>query len=150
MVCAKFHIVGEDGEWFRIRVQEEVQHHGLEGSVVLAEAKTLAVIVEGDGLKIRKFYGDVVELCPKGILCSKLSLGAAGQAAPRDQTLEYVMEILKEIERKMTRMDQKLNRLVALQEGRQTSDPAVEGEKSQDTRGGSDEVTAGFASMFGE
>ena len=54
MVSAKFHITGSANNWLRIRVQEELFAHGLEGNVLAADDSTLAVVLEGDKSKIKR------------------------------------------------------------------------------------------------
>ncbi|MFH1055091.1 MAG: hypothetical protein V1744_03230 [Candidatus Altiarchaeota archaeon] len=156
MVSAKFHIVGEDGEWFRVRVQEEIYAHGLEGSVLLAATRTLVVVVEGDKSRIKRLHSDMVEVCPNGITCTGLVFSIQrpqrefriGQYGSHGSvpTLEYIMQILSEMERSMIRVNQKLDRLIALREG--GSSGGVVSER-KDTAIGED-ATSGFASMFGD
>jgi hypothetical protein len=156
MVSAKFHIVGEEGEWFRVRVQEEIYAHGLEGNVLFAGDRTIVVVVDGDKGVIKRFHSDVKEICVQGIGCGELSFSIDehvrharfGQSHPEaaDRGQEYVIHVLAELERKITRIDQSLARLVAMHEGtletKRQEPPKPEGEIK-------DEATSGFASMFG-
>jgi len=151
MVSAKFHVVGEDGEWFRIRVQEEIHAHSLEGSVILAAEKMIAVVVEGERGRIESFHTDVIALCPKGIKCTSVTFGSHWPLKPsqQEQTLDYIMQLLKEIERKTTRIDQKLTRLIALQEAKGVSADEVKESEPPASDIGS-EATSSFSSMFGD
>lgn len=155
MVSAKFHLLGEAGEWFRIRVQEEVYAHGLEGSVLLAAENTLAVIVEGDKSKIKRLHTDMGEVCPENVVCTDLIFsihrpaGGSGLMAlgtiPEDKTVDYIFQLLKELDKRTARIEQKLNRLTAQIEGGAAVTPptTTTDAASQET------ATTGFAAMFG-
>jgi hypothetical protein len=159
MVSAKFNIVGEDSDWFRIRAQEEIYHHGLEGDVLSAGEKTLVVIVEGEKSVIKTFHGDMKQLCPQGVACTGLIFSIqrpiAGLRVKHpgklygEQTLDYVLEVLREMERRMTRIDQNIARLMAMQEGggRQRPKDDVGEPPQMEVK---EEATSGFASMFGD
>jgi hypothetical protein len=155
MVSAKFHIVGEDGDWFRVRAQEEVYAHGLEGDVLKAAEKILVVIVEGDEHAIRRMHADMLALCPQGIRCSdlivsqhKIDRSQAGGKQVQEHSQEYVLQLLKEMERRITRIDQNVSRLIALYEG--GSRPAAPQTTSLEDKKKDEAATDGFSAMFGE
>jgi hypothetical protein len=166
-VSAKFHVIGEGSEWFRVRVMEEVYSHGLEGSVLLAGEKTLVVVVEGDKSRIKRLYSDLSEFCPKGVECTDLVFSLQKSSEVRiirpgehadHQTLDYILQYLKEIEKATQRIDQKINALTAILEGtagaeilsrsrRRMITGETAGEKDMEVE---EEATSGFASMFSE
>ena len=153
MVSAKFNIVGEDGEWFRVRVQEEIHHHGLEGSVLHAASKTLVVVVEGDKGVIKRFHTDVLDICPSPIRSGDLTFsierpvkglrGIRDDRYGRDPTINQILDILAEMERKITRMDQNIQKLAAARQARPEEPPL---EKQTDI---GDEAASAFSSIFG-
>jgi hypothetical protein len=158
MVSAKFNIVGEDSDWFRIRAQEEIYHHGLEGDVLSTGEKSLVVIVEGDKSVVKTFHSDMKKLCPNGVTCTGLIFSLqrpiAGLRVKHpgklygEQTLDYVLEVLREMERRMTRIDQNVSRLIAMQVGGWRPKPKAEEELPEMEV--KEEATSGFASMFGD
>ena len=158
MVSAKFTLIGEDGDWFRIRAQEEIYHHGLEGDVLSTGEKSLVVIVDGDKSVIKTF--DMKKLCPGGVTCTGLIFSIQKPIAGLrikhpgklygEQTLDYVLEVLREMERRITRIDQNVARLIAMQEGgwRPRESKAVVEEPPQMEV--EEEAASGFANMFGD
>jgi hypothetical protein len=159
VVSAKFNLIGDDSDWFRVRAQEEIYHHGLEGDVLSTGEKSLVVIVEGDKSVIKTFHGDMKKLCPNGVTCTGLIFSIqrpiAGLRVKHpgklygEQTLDYVLEILREMERRMTRLDQNVARLIAMNEGRMppNRDDKLEEPPHMEVK---EEATSGFASMFGD
>jgi len=155
MVSAKFHIIGEDSDWFRVRTQEEIYHHGLEGDVLRADDKNLVVIVEGDKSVIKRFASDMSEACPEGVLCTEVVFGiqrpVKGLTGVHHfragvENHEYVIEILKELERRITRIDQNVAKLMALYDGKpRTQDTEPKTEEPETPQ----DATEGFAAMFG-
>lgn len=169
MVSAKFHIIGEQGPWLRIRVQEEIISHGLEGSAINADEKTLAVIIEGDKSRIKRLYSDITEVCPNGMQSTDLIFSL--QKPTRKQRIldaeipskDRIMEYLREIEKKTTRMDQKLNKIIyALETCEIKPKPSQNIRKEKDEnpkiKGGfenkelevKEEAATGFAALFGD
>jgi hypothetical protein len=147
--------MGEDGDWFRIRLQEEVYHHGLEGDVLKAADRAFVVVLEGDKSVIKRMHSDVREMCPTGIQCTELIFsiphGRKSAAIRRPGHVgeqEYMLDVLSELERKITRIDQNVNRILALLEG--GARPANPNEEAaapaMEVR---EEAASGFASMFG-
>jgi hypothetical protein len=159
MVSAKFNIVGEDGDWFRIRAQEEIYHHGLEGDVLSTGEKTLVVIVDGDKSVIKTFHSEMKKLCPEGVACTGLIFSLQRPIAGLrikhpgklygEQTLEFVLETLKEMERRITRIDQNVAKLIAMQEGGWRP-RKVDDQEEPPQMEVKEEATSGFASMFGD
>jgi hypothetical protein len=158
MVSAKFHIDGEDGDWFRVRIQEEIYAHGLEGDVLRAADKILVVILEGHEHTIRRMHEDMIALCPKGIICSELiianhktDLRAKSSNGSEGIGQEHMLQLMMEMERRITRIDQKLSRLIAFYEAQEK--PAdFQIQTADKNKKQTDEQTAsdGFSSMFGE
>ena len=160
MVSAKFHIAGEDSEWFRIRVLEEVHAHGLEGNVILAGEKSLAVVVEGEKSRVKRFYTDIQEFCPEHTELTELVFSL--QKLPRGMRMkgtaekgldvEYIMQLLKEIERTTMRLDQKVNTLIAMHEGYAGAEVIRQSEESFEEKemDVEDDAVGGFAAMFGD
>jgi len=164
MVDARFLIVGDDSQWLRIRLQEEIIAHGLEGNVLPAGGKTYAVVVSGDKSKVKRLYSDLDQFLPEGVQAAELAIspkkmprgvrirGALANiqaAGDKDATLEY----LKEIEKTMTRLEQKMNKVIALlEEGdikprtREAEDEETFEESNMEV---DEEATGGFAAMFG-
>ncbi|MFH0861554.1 MAG: acylphosphatase [Candidatus Altiarchaeota archaeon] len=151
MVSAKFHVIGEDGDWFRIRLQEEIHVHGLEGSVLRAAAKNLVVVVEGERSKIKRMYEDVAAMCPKKARCADITFEKAKRAAKAAvYSPEQMTHALLELERKMTRIDQNIAKILANLEGGwrpSTEDRGLETEPKMEVE---EEAASGFASMFGD
>jgi hypothetical protein len=156
MVSAKFNVAGEDGEWFRVRIQEEIYAHGLEGNVLSTGEKTLVVVLEGDKSVIKRMHSDMREVSPRGVQCTELIFSLDHHRIPpktgyhlrgsgRDDQL---LQVLAELERKITRIDQNLQRLIAMHEGKtgtlKNEEPPEE--PKMDVGG---EATSGFANMFG-
>ncbi len=165
MVSAKFHIIGQSGDWLRIRAQEEIHAHGLEGSVLVADENTLAVVVEGDKAKVKRLYTDLVEVCPEGVGLSELTFSLQKQTRrtrildparyTNDETTNYLLEYLREIEKKTTRIDQKLDRIISMLEGGKTirrwqkTDQDKEESFEKKDMEVDDDASSGFAAMFG-
>ena len=164
MVSAKFHIIGEDSEWLRIRLQEEIHAHGVEGNVILAGEKTLVVVVDGDKSRIKRLHTDVGEFLPGGIEPTELIFSL--EKPPRhlrmtkpegrvdNPALDYILQYLREIEKTVTRIDQKVGTLIAVHEGYAGSE-VVKPAAAAGTFEGKDmeveeEAAGGFAAMFGE
>ncbi len=153
MVSAKFNIAGEDGEWFRLRLQEEIHHHGLEGSVLHAASKALVVVVEGDKAAVKRFHADVLDICPSPIRCGDLTFSVEGPLRglkavgdgrrAGEPTMSQILDILAEMERKITRMDQNIQKLAAARQGRREETPE---EKPSEI---GDEAASAFSSIFG-
>jgi|WetSurMetagenome_2_1015567.scaffolds.fasta_scaffold99824_3 hypothetical protein len=158
MVSAKFSVAGEDGEWFRVRLQEEIHVHGLEGNVLLADRKTLVIVVEGDKSVIKRFHSDVMELCPKGIACGQLAFSIDhphhGQKNRpdrygRDPTISQLLDILAEMERRLARIDQNVAKLMAARP-QNTQEPATQPPEGGQEMIVKDEAASAFSSMFGD
>jgi len=151
MVSAKFHVTGEDGDWFRIRLQEEIHAHGLEGSVLRAAAKNLVVVVEGERGKIKLMHEDVAAMCPKKARCAEIVFEKVKRARKTaSYSPEQIIHVLMELERKMTRIDQNMAKILALLEGGwrpKTDDGNAAPEPKMDVK---EEAASGFASMFGD
>jgi acylphosphatase len=147
MVSAKFHVIGDDGDWFRVRLQEEIYAHGLEGSVLKAAEKNLAVVVEGDSAVVKRMHGDVVDLCPKKVRCTDIVFDKhRPQKKARTYTNQELSHAIMELERKMTRMDQNVAKILALLEGGWRPNQTSQEEPRMDVK---EEAADGFASMFG-
>ena len=162
MVSAKFHITGEGGDWFRVRVQEEVYAHGLDGNVLAAECKTLVVVVEGTQERIERLHEDIIRICPDGVKCSgvKYDIGGTvtGLMGLREQDMrsegsaEHILEVLKQLERRMARLELKVGLLLKLFEDGivpERKPPADGGGDTESMDVGSDAVS-GFSSLFGD
>lgn len=162
MVSARFNITGEDSEWMRVRLSEEIHAHGLDGSVMKADDGTLVVVIEGDNSKIKRFYTDVAEFTPEGVEVHDIIYSL--QRRPRrvrmrepprkveDETLDYMLQYMREIEKTTQRLDQKLNTVIAHLEGYAGSEFI---QKSEETFEEQDmeveeEASTGFAAMFGD
>ena len=151
----------------RIRLSEEIIAHGLEGTVLVADPNTLAIIVEGEKPRIKIFHSDISSFIPDTIEVTQLYYSMARatrksrikkpEKSCMDNTIEYLLQNLSEIERKVTRMDQKISKLISLVEGgasidSYTKDPDSEGEDMDDKDPPMEinsEATNGFAAMFG-
>jgi len=162
MVSAKFHITGEGGDWFRVRVQEEVYAHGLEGNVLAAERKTLAVVVEGSQERIERLHEDIIGICPDGVKCSGVRydinrsvtglIGLREQDKSSEDSAEHIIEVLKQLERRMARLELKMGLLLTLCEGGAMASSKPPRDGGDDVEGmdvGSDAVS-GFSSLFGD
>ncbi len=163
MVSAKFHLIGEDSEWFRIRLQEEIHAHGVEGTVLSAGGKTLAIVLEGDKSRIKRMHTDVADFLPEGVERSDLRFSVqtrhmriAQPGRTEEGRLEYILQYLKEIEKAVQRIDQKVNTLIAQHEGyggaeilSRSSLRGEEGFEYQNMEVDED-ASSGFAAMFGD
>jgi hypothetical protein len=164
-VSAKFHVIGDDSKWLRIRLQEEIYAHGVEGSILSAGEKTLAVVADGDKARIKRLYTDVREFLPETMESTELafSLGKPTRhlrmRAPTgrldSEGFDIMFQYLREIEKAVTRIDQKVNSVLAYLEGeagaqvfkpRRGGGDAFE-EKDIDVE---DDAVGGFAAMFGD
>ncbi|MBU0763187.1 MAG: hypothetical protein KKD39_09195 [Candidatus Altiarchaeota archaeon] len=155
MVSAKFNIEGDATDWLRIRVQEELFAHGLDGNVLVGDENTLVVIVEGDKAKIKRLYTDMQEFLPANTTLTELnfSLNKPTRSARIHEDRLYVgrediIEYLKEIDRKTTKIDQKLNKIISLLEEADIKKPQEEEEEAE--VGITEETTSVFAAMFGD
>jgi hypothetical protein len=157
MVSAKFHITGSVGDWLRIRLQEELYSHGVEGSVLTADEKTLMIIVEGENARIKRLYSDI-----KGFLPTEVHVGdiifnltkptrtarIRGEDIPA-RLVPQESEYLREIERKLTQIDLKLKRIISmLERGDNNIKPTHDA--GEITKEVSEETANVFAQMFGD
>jgi hypothetical protein len=158
MVSAKFHIRGDVGDWMRVRVQEELYSHGLEGNIMSADEHTLVVVVEGDKAKIKRLYTDLMHFMPAetGLTEIVFSLTKPTRAVRIKGSEEKPQEgmpdnedYLREIERKMTQIDLKLNKIISMLECNAISQDKNQ-ETDSDTTQVSEETTNVFATVFGE
>lgn len=160
MVSSKFHIVGQTGEWVRIRVQEEIFSHGLEGSVLQADPETLAVIVSGDKSRIKRLHTDMQALMPDGAHLTDLEFNLQRpvrnqrikepEKQPFGQTGDYILQYLKQIEKRTIRIEQHIKRIEKSLTAKIPGEIVFEGEDDeppQDDVG--DDAKDGFAMMFG-
>jgi acylphosphatase len=162
MVSAKFHIRGEGGDWFRIRIQEEVYAHGLEGNVLSAEDTTIVVVVEGERERIQKFQEDVIKICPHDARCSGIKydvrrgasglIGLMAADAPRDGSAEHVLALLQQLERRMMRLEMKMNQILTLFDGgaQMKPKPPAQGDDVAESMDVPQEAVSGFSSLFGD
>ncbi len=163
MVSAKFHIVGSTNDWLRVRLQEELYAHGLDGGVLVADQNTMAVVIEGDKSKIKRLYTDIQEFLPaetqvtevvfsltKPTRSGRIHVAEEGRLPlTRDEIIQY----LTEIDRKTSKIDQKLNKIIAMLEtaNANTANGETKTEEPSDKDPEvSDEATNVFARMFGE
>ena len=163
MASAKFIVVGETGMWARVRIQEEINAQGLDGTVVDAGDGSLGVFVAGDRMKIQSLYKDLSEKLPEDVQPTNLIYGefkrprVPDAPATSEDAFKTLIELLREIEKNTRKMNQKLDRLT---EGRQTSLLESESEggpsrslwySSEGKRKDEDEETAtdAFSKMFG-
>jgi len=164
MASAKFVVVGETDMWARVRIQEEINSHGLDGTVIDAEGGKLGVFVSGDRMKIQSLYNDLSEKLPDETQPTNLIYGEFKRPrvpdvqASSEDAFKTLIELLREIEKNTRKMNQKLDRLI---DGRQTTlagseDESTEGEShwyssssTIDEEEGDETATDAFSKMFG-
>ncbi|MBD3389162.1 MAG: hypothetical protein GF416_08715 [Candidatus Altiarchaeales archaeon] len=166
MVSGKFHVKGDDRDWIRIRLQEEIISHGLEGNVLKASENNIVVVVEGDKSRIKRLYTDVTEFMPDEVEVVDLTIrpskkprrirmrGVSPGRAP--ERIDYIQQYLQEIEKTTQRLDQKMNTILAILEGVGGSE-ILQRSSLEDREGFEDgemdveeDATGGFAAMFGD
>jgi acylphosphatase len=145
MKCAKFHLIGEDSDWYKLRVQKEIESQGLSGSVLDAGEGKLAVVVEGSEDGINRLYTALKEASPKTVLFTLIEYGkpVKEKLTKEDERWEEVIGLLKEIERTMRRINRKLDATPS----EEKTETEVEQERGEE--GKSEEAASAFAFMFG-
>lgn len=145
MKSAKFHLIGEDSDWYKIRVQKEIEAHGLSGSVIDAGEGKLVVVIEGDGERINGMYESLKEASPTNVVFTLIEYGMKKEAGTKkeEDKLSEIMTLLKEIEKNTRKINQKLNSLPekTIEKAGEEESPAREEE--------SHEAEKAFAFMFG-
>jgi len=160
MANAKFHVVGEDGTWYRMRIQEEIYTQGLEGSVVKASDDVLAVIVEGEKPRIHSMYKTLKESSPGQAHYTDIQWGAHRRFRQDKDKLEEIIQLLKAIEKNTRRISQKMGGVQFKgktdreerdkeEAGFKNTYTPVKKEESKDEED-EEEAAGGFASMFGD
>lgn len=122
MLAAKFHVIGGKQEWLKLRLQEEIQVSGIDGSVVDVEADKIAVILEGPRKKIEDLYNHVRETMPGNAVLTGLIYGTTMKrglhqmASPtiiEDKTskesIDKILEYLKEMEKTLRKISRRLD-----------------------------------------
>ncbi len=162
MVSSKFHIVGEISQWLRVRVQEEIYAHGLDGSVISADQNTLAVIIDGDKSKIKRLHTDMSQVLPDTTYLTELEFSlqkpvrGARIKEPSTpafgQTGDYILQYLKELDKRTVRIEQAVARMEALlADGRVAFAQEEDDDEppEDDVPDVTEEAASGFVAMFG-
>ncbi|GEM_PF-1456940 len=145
MKCAKFHLIGEDSDWYKIRVQKEIEAHGLAGNVLDSGEGKLVIVVEGEEAKINSMYNTLKEASPSNVVFSLVEYGRIKKEKTREEEKwDEVTELLREIEKTMRRVNNKLDGLqgVVVNSDEQMEDEPIVSE-------GEEEAENAFAFMFG-
>jgi ribosomal protein L24 len=154
LVCAKFQVLGDTSNWLRIRLQEEIFAHGIEGNVLQADPRTFAVIVEGQRDRVKMLHADIIKILPENLRITEILYSMEKstrnkrikkpQEYPPDST-QYLIALAREMERNMIRMDQKMNKILDLL---QSGHKQTGNHETPDTDIG-DDAASGFFNMFG-
>lgn len=152
MKSAKFHLIGEDSDWYKLRVQKEIEAHGLSGNVLDAGAGKLVVVAEGDEKKINKLYTALKDASPSNVVFSLVEYGRLPDKAKSSEEEKWnqVIELLREVEKTLRRVNQKLdspNSYSPIPETVSSSVDEVEDERSKDEK--DEDAENAFAFMFG-
>ena len=115
MPAAKFYAIGDINQWFRLRIQEEIQANNLEGSILDTGENRLVVIVEGSIAHIKSLYNGLNESKPQGIVLTSLVFGDFKEkiSISKANLSRELLDVLKEIEKSLRRINQKLDVLSA-------------------------------------
>jgi len=145
MKCAKFHLIGEDSAWYKIRVQKEIEAHGLSGNVLDAAEGKLVVVVEGKEEGINQLYAALKEASPENVVFTLVEYGKPPKEkqSKEEERWNEVVELLREIERTMRRINRKLDGLPEAQRTETVEEPAA-GEEDKPGQ-----AESAFAFMFG-
>lgn len=155
MKSAKFHLLGEDSDWYKLRVQKEIEAQGLTGTVLDAGAGKLVIVVEGKEKNINTLYSSLKDASPTQVVFSLVEYGRLPEKekTSEEEKWDQVIELLGEIEKTMRRVNQKL------EAGSFTSTPTCEAdevsedstplpdERSNEEK--EDDAEDAFAFMFG-
>jgi|GEM_PF-3055845 len=140
MPAAKFHIIGNTDLWYRVRVLEEVNAHGLEGTVTVVDENKLAVIVDGDSRKINRLYTDLQASSPSEVVFAGLIYGdtatrKTAEALSSEKSFSLIIELLKEIEKNTRSISQKLSAVLEGSEKRRVDHRWYDDEETSGTKG---------------
>ena len=156
MYAAKFFVIGESNHWLRNRIQEEIQSTGLDGSVLDSGPENLAVFVEGDKKQVKRLYENIREFTPGKTTLSDIKYEHMPETTPGDPKDEVII-LIKEIERQVRRMNQKLDALTAKGTIQYTDDepsesPTIEqySTRYEDEEDDTEEPANAFSAMFGD
>jgi hypothetical protein len=125
MPTARFYIIGDASPWLRTRVQEEINHLGLNGTTTAAGRTTTAVYIEGIQEKIIELRENLRRHGPEHLLYTRIEYGEEQQMEelkPEDD----VKTTLKKIEERLNEINIKLD---ALMENR-TTKTAIDGKEN--------------------
>lgn len=144
MATARFHVMGDNMQWFQSRVQEEIHIHNLEGSAVTAGRNIIAVIVEGKFEKIDELYKGLKNNGPEGYRFSDITYGEYDISDKTSRNLmltnsmDVVVRLLERIEENTREMNHKLDELLGKKRGDDSFGDSTTGE-----------ATSAFSSIFG-
>lgn len=156
MATARFYIIGDSNAWLRVRVTEEINARGLEGSVVEADDGRLTVIVEGKTKSISELHANLCDAVPDETTLTKIELSKASQSRSTDMagsdSVETIITLLREIEKNTRRINQKID--AALMQKPASDDDEDYGRSNDDEdyehNTSSEDAESSFASMFGD
>ncbi|MFH1788220.1 MAG: hypothetical protein ABH834_02420 [Candidatus Altiarchaeota archaeon] len=147
MKSAKFHLIGEDSDWYKLRVQKEIEAQGLSGNVLDAGAGKLVVVAEGDEKHINRLYAALKDASPSQVVFSLVEYGRLPEKTrtSEEEKWDQIIELLREVEKTLRRVNQKLDSQVPV--ASQPSDDYVEDDRTDDDR--REDAEDAFAFMFG-
>lgn len=111
MPTARFYVIGDASPWMRTRIQEEVNHLGLEGTTATAGRNTIAVSAEGEREKIIELRENLRRHGPEHLLYTRVEYGEE-QAVEELKPEDDVKAILRKIEERLNEINIKLDALM--------------------------------------
>jgi acylphosphatase len=127
-------------------VQKEIEAHGLVGNVLDADEGKLVVVVEGEETRINGMYNALKNASPNNVVFTLVEYGAKPKEkiSKEEEKWGEVVELLREIEKTMRKMNNKLD---ILSSGRIESLSVAEQPKEEG--GEKKDAESAFAFMFG-
>jgi acylphosphatase len=142
--------MGEASHWIRVRLQEEIHAHGLEGNVAQADDKTIVVVVEGDVRRVRGLYEDLREALPDDIEFSGLEVSKSKTPLKAvEDPSKHILDLLQRLEQRVIKIENRVNTILARLESGYTAE-ASGGYDAGGTGGTTEESASAFASLFGD
>lgn len=111
MHAARFYIIGDASPWLRTRIQEEINHLGLNGTTTTAGRKTIAVSIEGDREKIIELKENLRRHGPEHLLYTRIEYGEE-QPLEELRPEDDIKTTLQKIEKQLNEINIKLDALM--------------------------------------